>query len=93
MMLLFSPGKRCPCPCSDAVVLPPSGLRGFVRSGCAGAVGAAVRGRAGRGGGGEGAPGTESIYAHPRPVDRPCPCDSVLLAGDSAEIFFQTHRT
>ena len=51
MMLLFSPCKRCPCPCSDAVVLPPSGLRGFVRSGCAGAVGAAVRGRAGRGGG------------------------------------------
>ena len=41
MMLLFSPCKRCPCPCSDAVlrsceealagiVLPPSGLPGFV---------------------------------------------------------------
>ena len=24
----------------------------------------------------------------PRPVDRPCPCDGVLLAGDSAEIFY-----
>ena len=44
MMLLFSPCKRCPCPCCDAVLrsceealagiilhrLPPSGLRGFV---------------------------------------------------------------
>ena len=42
MMLLFSPCKRCPCPCSDAVlrsceealagiiVLPPSSLREFV---------------------------------------------------------------
>ena len=44
MMLLFSPCKRCPCPCSDVVlcsvkkhwlgsfsiVLPPSLLRGFV---------------------------------------------------------------
>ena len=42
-MLLFSPCKRCPCPCSDAVLRsceealagivlhrPPSGLRGFV---------------------------------------------------------------
>ena len=31
--LLFSPCKRCPCPCSDAVLSPsspPSGLRGFV---------------------------------------------------------------
>ena len=31
--LLFSPCKRCPCPCSDAVhspSSPPSGLRGFV---------------------------------------------------------------
>ena len=34
------------------------------------------------------------IYAHPPPVDRPCPCDSVLLAGDSAEILYlNTHHT
>ena len=32
-------------------------------------------------------------YAHP-PVDRPCPCDSVLLAGDSAEmLYLNTHHT
>ena len=24
----------------------------------------------------------------PPPVDRPCPCDGVLLAGDSAEILY-----
>ena len=30
----------------------------------------------------------------PPPVDRPCPCDSVLLAGDSAEILYlNTHHT
>ena len=84
MMLLFSPCKRCPCPCSDAVLRsceealagiilhrPPSLWIVWVRSGCAGPVGAAVRGRgAGRGGGGYhgggggcGGPGPESIYA------------------------------
>ena len=32
--------------------------------------------------------------AHPPTVDRPCPCDSVLLAGDSAEILYlNTHHT
>ena len=47
MMLLFSPGKRCPCPCSDAVLRsceealagiilhrPPSLWFAWVRSGC-----------------------------------------------------------
>ena len=28
----------------------------------------------------------------PPPVDRPCPCDSVLLAGDSAEILYLNTR-
>ena len=50
--LPFSPCKRCPCPCSDAVhspSSPPSGL--WVRSGCAGPLGGAgaVRGPGGRG--------------------------------------------
>ena len=65
--LLFSPCKRCPCPCSDAVhspSSPPSGLRGFVP---------VVRdhweqgtGEGGGGyhwgGGGGGSPGPESMY-------------------------------
>ena len=79
MMLLFSPCKRCPCPCSDAVLRsceealagiilhrPPSLWFVWVRSGCAGPLGAgAARGPgAGRGGGGWG-PGTrEHIYIH-----------------------------
>ena len=53
MMLLFSPGKRCGCPCSDAVLRsceaalagtilhrPPSLWFAWVRSGCAGPLGA-----------------------------------------------------
>ena len=53
MMLLFSPCKRCPCPCSDAVLRsceealagiilhrPPSLRFAWVRSGCAGQLGA-----------------------------------------------------
>ena len=65
MMLFFSPCKRCPCPCSDAVLRsceealagiilhrPPSLWIAWVRSGCAGPVRAGVQGRAGRGGGG-----------------------------------------
>ena len=58
LMLLFSPCKRCPCPCSDAVLRsceealagiilhrPPSLWFAWVRSGCAGPLGAgAARG-------------------------------------------------
>ena len=70
--LLFSPCKRCPCPCSDAVhspSSPPSGLRGFVpvvrdrweeqgRFGGPGAQGAGGGGgdTMGGGGGGGGSP-------------------------------------
>ena len=33
------------------------------------------------------------MYMLTPPVDRPCPCDSVLLAGDSAEILYlSTHH-
>ena len=65
MMLLFSPCKRCPCPCSDAVlrsvkkhwlgsfsvVLPPTGFCGFVPGTTAsrGGPGAGSRGRGGWG--------------------------------------------
>ena len=59
MMLIFSPCKRCPCPCSDAVLRsceealagiilhrPPSLWFAWVRSGCPGLLGAgAARGR------------------------------------------------
>ena len=37
-----------------------------------------------------------STYIHmlTPPVDRPCPCDSVLLAGDLAEmLYLNTHHT
>ena len=60
--LLFSPCKRCPCPCSDAVHSPSS--LPLVCAGCAGPLGAgAVRGPGGgregggRGGGGGGGGG------------------------------------
>ena len=67
--LLFSPCKRCPCPCSDAVhspSSPPSGLRGFVpdrweqgRFGGSGALGGPGGGGIPWGGGGGGwEPGT-----------------------------------
>ena len=65
MMLLFSPCKRCPCPCSDAVLRsceealagiilhrPPSLWFAWVRSGCAGPLGAGRAGAGGRGPGG-----------------------------------------
>ena len=52
MMLLFSPCKRCPCPCFDVVLRsceealagiilhrPPSLWFAWVRSGCAGGIG------------------------------------------------------
>ena len=58
MMLLFSPCKRCPCPCSDAVLRsceealagiilhrPPSLFFAWVRSGCPGLQGAGSPGR------------------------------------------------
>ena len=80
--LLFSPCKRCPCPCSDAVHSPSSsGLRGFVpvvlrdrweqgRFGGPGARGLGAPGGGGYGGrgggGGGGSPGPESIYTHTR---------------------------
>ena len=79
MMLLLSPCKRCPCPCSDAVLRscaealagiilhrPPSRWFAWVRSGCAGPLGegAAREAEAGGGGGGWG-PGTrEHIYIY-----------------------------
>ena len=56
LMLLFSPCKRCPCPCSDAVLRsceealagiilhrPPSLWFAWVRSGCPGPPGAGAR--------------------------------------------------
>ena len=73
MMLLLSPCKRCPCPCSDAVLRKKHWLGSFsslwfawVRSGCAGPLGAGRPGGRGpgegggyhRGGGGGWVPGT-----------------------------------
>ena len=62
MMLLFSPCKRCPCPCSDAVLRsceealagiilhrPPSLWFAWVRSGCAGPLAGSRGGPAARG--------------------------------------------
>ena len=79
-MLRFSPGKRCPCPCSDAVLRsceealagiildrPPSLWFAWVGSGCAGALGAGAArgpGAGGRGGGGGGGQGPVSINVH-----------------------------
>ena len=78
--LLFSPCKRCACPCSDAVhspSSPPSGLRGFVPvvrdAGSRGGSGPGGTGAGGReggggipwGGGGGWEPGTrEHIYIY-----------------------------
>ena len=80
LMLPFSPCKWCPCPCSDAVlrsvkkrwlgsfsiVLPPSGLRGFVQVGGAGgepgAGGDASCGVVLGGGGGCRGPKPQSMY-------------------------------
>ena len=67
MMLLFSPCKRCPCPCSDAVLRssceealagiilhrPPSLWFAWVRSGCAGPLQSRGPGVGGRTGGGD----------------------------------------
>ena len=63
-MLLFSPCKRCPCPCSDAVLRscgealagiilhrPPSLWFAWVRFGCAGPLGAGAARGFGAGGG------------------------------------------
>ena len=82
MMLLFSPCKRCPCPCSDAVLRsceealagiilhrPPSLWFAWVRSGCAGPLEAG----AARGGGVGGGPGPESMYPKPQ-SNCPGPC-------------------
>ena len=76
-MLLFSPGKRCPCPCSDAVLrsceealagiilhCPPSlGCAGPLGAGAARKPGAGEGGGEYHGGGGDGGPAPESMYA------------------------------
>ena len=78
VMLLFSPCKRCPCPCSDAVLRsceealagiilhrPPSLWFAWVRSGCAGMLGGP--GARGAGGGdtmGGGVPYLSYIYIY-----------------------------
>ena len=63
MMLLFSPCKRCPCPCSDAVLRScEEALAGIIlhrpRVGSFRLCGTAGRG------GGVGVPGPESIYTY-----------------------------
>ena len=68
VMLLFSPCKRCPCPCSDAVLRSCeealAGMGSFRLSGTAGSRGRPGRGPGGGGyhGGGGGGPGPEYIY-------------------------------
>ena len=62
MMLLFSPCKRCPCPCSDAVLRScEEALAGSLPLVCVGSFG--LRGTAGSTGGrGPGTPGGGGGY-------------------------------